>query len=53
MVTSKTEVPFRLSLLILYKFGGLPRGSPPTLIPPLRVVCLESPSSQGLPNFGW
>ena len=38
--------------LILYKFGGLPRGSPPTLIPPLRVVCLESPSSQGLPNFG-
>jgi hypothetical protein len=37
---------------VCIKTGGLPRGSPPTLIPPLRVVCLESPPSQGIPNFG-
>ena len=38
--------------MVLYKTGVLPCGSPPTLIPPLCVVCLESPPSQGLPNFG-
>jgi hypothetical protein len=37
--------------LILYKIGGLPCGSPPTLIPPLRVVCLESPSVPGAPQL--
>jgi hypothetical protein len=45
-------VPFRSFLWFCIKTGGLPCGSPPTLILPLRVVCLESPPSQGLPNFG-
>ena len=38
--------------LVLYKTGGLPCGSLTTLIPPLRMVFLESRPSQGLPNFG-
>ena len=50
MVTSSTEVPLAFSFCI--KTEWLPCSSASTLIPPLRVVCLESPPSQGLPNFG-
>jgi hypothetical protein len=52
MVTSRTKVLFRFMVLVLYKTGGLPCGSLTTLIPPLRMVFLESRPSQGLPNFG-